>query len=523
MKSRISIKHLYLGSLLITAASLAIGSNQPVNGAPAGSDSKPTMVAKSSGKMKYRSTGSGPEAGVQLLMGILRKIGNEPLVAMQKNNQAKADEVATKTAFLGNQVDPAFVIRPQQQQGQNLARRERAARPMQQSQSEQLLAMIPKKQESMRESQSQRAASYERDMSSVAKDKYGADEFAQVSGALNGATNAGMTKQARADRQPPSLEKSINKLYSITKFVEEITANKGGAPVDANAASEGMQAALGDSEGRVIRTGSRSLGNRISNVPRIEEYSGKQGYNYNYGQGYASQGVQVADARKSSLTTAHGSSMDADFDDEAKSLEPTAGTTYMKPENPGIYKSIKEYGTPATPEPLSDLKKAKSGQKQASGSFSNGVAVAYIPPQLVAGIPGLRLGVPESAVDAYLKGKGTVSRQQVNGWKVTSLTSAAGKTTLQIYLRNGTVQAFRVFDPEFVPDGLGVNLHGKLSTMKKKFGQQQFILDEPSATESEGRGARNYVYPVNQISFQLARSTPTDQPTIQSLLLFQFL
>src|SRR5688572_17143188 len=126
MKSRITTKHLYLGSLLITAASLAIGSNQPVSSAPIGSDSKTTMVAKSTGKMKFKGAAAAPEAGVQLLMGILQRIGSEPLVALQKDNQSRLDELGSKTAFLANGVDPAFVIRPQQQQGQTLARRQRA-------------------------------------------------------------------------------------------------------------------------------------------------------------------------------------------------------------------------------------------------------------------------------------------------------------------------------------------------------------------------------------------------------------
>ncbi len=508
MKSRTMTKYLYLSSLLITATSLFIGSNQPVNSAPIGSDSKPTVVAKSTSKPKYKAPGAAPEAGVQLLMGILHRIGNEPQVAMQKNNQSKLEEAGTKTAFLANGVDPAFVIRPQQQLVQ--ARRERsslAGKSTPQTQSEQLLAMLPKKQELQRAAADKDTASY--------KGSYNADEIGQLSGALNAPVNAGMTTRQKDRASAPNLEKSINKLYSITKFVEEITANKNsGAPVDASAASEEMQAAIGDSESRVIRTGSRSVGNRISQVPRIDEFSGGRAMS---SQGYAQP--MIADARKPGFYSAgHASNVDQD---DAKSLDAQSGATYMKPDNPTAFRSIKEYGMPTTPEPLAELKKAKSAAAFGGGG---GVAVAYLPPQLVAGIPGLRLGVPESSVESYIKGKGSVYRQQVNGWKVISVNSSStGKTTLQIYMRNGTVQAFRIFDPEFVPDGLGVNLHGKLSTMKKKFGQQQFILDEPSSSESDGKGARNYVYPVNQISFQLARSTPKDQPTVQSLLLFQFL
>ncbi|MDZ4832712.1 MAG: hypothetical protein SGJ27_02810 [Candidatus Melainabacteria bacterium] len=509
MKTRLNTKHLYLTSLLITASSLAIGFNQPVNSAPTGSGSKPNAIAKSTGKMKLAQHGAPPEAGVQLLMGILHRIGSEPLVAYGKKNDSRLEEVGSKSAFLGNAVDPAFVIRPQQQHV--LAKRERSAgRAQEQTQSEQLLAMLPKKQ-----SELQRAADKE----------WGKGISPQDEGSLMGIANmgnappSGLATKQRADRRPeaqPNLKTSINKLYTITKFVEDITA-RGASP--SGAAADSMSVADADAEApaeesRVIRTGSRSMGNRISNAPRIDEFSAGKTQSYN------SPGQSAFDARKAGIISIPGGSA-PEFDDNKKDAESTSGTTYMKPENPGLYKSIKEYGSPSAPEPLAE-KKAKPLIAAGYGGGS-GVAVAYIPPQLVAGIPGLRLGVPEAAVDAYLKGKGTVHRQQVNGWKVSSLTSpSTGKTALQVYLRHGTVQAFRVFDPAFVPDGLGVNLHGKLTSMKKKFGQQQFILDEPSS-DSAAPGARNYVYPVNQISFQLARSTPKDQPTVQSLLLFQFL
>jgi hypothetical protein len=150
--------------------------------------------------------------------------------------------------------------------------------------------------------------------------------------------------------------------------------------------------------------------------------------------------------------------------------------------------------------------------------------VAYLPPQLVSGIPGLRLGVPEAQVESYLRSKGIITKQKYNGWNVWSLQNNSRKTLLQIYLRNGIVEAFRVFDQAYVPEGLGVALNDKLETMKKKFGEPQFTLAEPTNTAGGTiPGKKNYVYPVNQVSFQLAREAPSDPVLVKSLLLFQFI
>ncbi len=506
MKIRITTKHLYVASLLITATSLAIGVNQPVNGAPVGSDNKP-IIAKSTNKPKFRPQAAAPEAGVQLLMGILHKIGNEPLVAYQKN-QSRGDEGANKSSFLANAangVDPAFVIRPQQQQQQQMVMRREKGK--QAPQSEQLLAMLPKKQAELQRA----AAVLDKDSRGGLGDDGAMSSANMAANSVGAPSGSGNFRQNKViNERPPGLGPSINKLYSITKFVEEITAGKSIPAADQGLASEDS---FSDSESRVIRTGSRSLGNRISSAPRIDEFSG--GKTTSYGSGY------ISDAKRSGIMETDDFKARERESSTTSTEKSEGGVTYMKPDSPASYKSLKEYGAPPTPEPLAELKKSKPVSIAYGGA--GGVSVAYIPPQLVAGIPGLRLGVPETAVDQYVKGKGIVHRQQVSGWKVTSVTSnTTGKTALQIYMRHGTVQAFRVFDPAFVPDGLGVSLHGKLSSMKKKFGQQQFILDEPS-NDGEGNGARNYVYPVNQISFQLARSNPKDQPTVQSLLLFQFL
>jgi len=82
-----------------------------------------------------------------------------------------------------------------------------------------------------------------------------------------------------------------------------------------------------------------------------------------------------------------------------------------------------------------------------------------------------------------------------------------------------------VFDPKYVPASLGINISDNLAAMKQKFGEPSFILEEPNV-----KNAKNYVYPVSQISFQLARplqdkskSQIQSKPQILSLMLFRFL
>ncbi|MBX9692292.1 MAG: hypothetical protein K2Z81_07915, partial [Cyanobacteria bacterium] len=106
----------------------------------------------------------------------------------------------------------------------------------------------------------------------------------------------------------------------------------------------------------------------------------------------------------------------------------------------------------------------------------------------------------------------------VKGWKVLSLQEDKGRTVLQVYVRNGIVEACRIFDKSYVPTRIGINLDSSLRQMKRKFGEPAFMLGEVGE-----RGVKNYVYPVSQVCFQLARPKDDKDPEVQSLLLFRFL
>lgn len=153
--------------------------------------------------------------------------------------------------------------------------------------------------------------------------------------------------------------------------------------------------------------------------------------------------------------------------------------------------------------------------------------VAFLPPSTVHGINGLPLGASEAETAKFFKNRGNLSRSFISGWKVWTLLDGQQTPILQVYLRNGRTEAFRIFNQSYVPAGLGVAINDELPSMKGKFGEPSFILEEPgikqqSAPQSAAIVAKNYVYPVSQVSFQLVRNGPSS-PHIHSLLLFRYL
>jgi hypothetical protein len=143
--------------------------------------------------------------------------------------------------------------------------------------------------------------------------------------------------------------------------------------------------------------------------------------------------------------------------------------------------------------------------------------IALLPPNVVTGIPLVRLGSSEFQANSALQQIGSMKQQKVNKWTVWSWNRPQGKpgTSLQLYMRNGLLDAMRIFDQTLIGPDFGVTLGDSLARVKEKFGEPAFILQEP------GPGAgQNYIYPISQVGFQLARPAPGDQPRVVSLLIF---
>ena len=149
--------------------------------------------------------------------------------------------------------------------------------------------------------------------------------------------------------------------------------------------------------------------------------------------------------------------------------------------------------------------------------------IAFLPPSTVHGINGLPLGATEADTAKFFKNRGNLTRSFISGWKVWTLLDPQQNPILQVYLRNGRTEAFRIFSQSYVPAGLGVAINDELPSMKGKFGEPAFILEEPGIRPAVPTVlAKNYVYPVSQVSFQLVRKG-ANSPQIHSLLLFRYL
>jgi hypothetical protein len=154
------------------------------------------------------------------------------------------------------------------------------------------------------------------------------------------------------------------------------------------------------------------------------------------------------------------------------------------------------------------------------GKDGSAVQIAFLPPNTVHGLNGLPLGATEDEVSRFLKNKGSLSKASVSGWKIWTLSDNKLNPLIQVYLRAGRAEAYRIYNQSYVPAGLGLALSDELSLMKSKFGEPSFILEEPGVRSVV---AKNYVYPVSQVSFQLVRTGAGSAPQILSLMLFRYL
>jgi hypothetical protein len=150
------------------------------------------------------------------------------------------------------------------------------------------------------------------------------------------------------------------------------------------------------------------------------------------------------------------------------------------------------------------------------GQASREAEIALLPPNVFTGIPVVRLGSSEAQAARALAAVGSTNRQKINGWTVWSISKPASKDpALQVFMRHGQVDALRIFDGSLVGPDFGVRLGDSLAAVKERFGQPAFIIPEPTP----GSG-QNYVYPISQVAFLMARPAPNEAPVVTGLFLF---
>lgn len=188
--------------------------------------------------------------------------------------------------------------------------------------------------------------------------------------------------------------------------------------------------------------------------------------------------------------------------------------------SPGIWEFNKDTGAGAGAEStegdafqssFDSLQNAAPSNKRADRDL-----IALLPPNVVTGIPLVRLGSSEQQAASALAQLGTMKVDQVNNWKVWTWSKKGEKSpALQLFVRHGLLDAMRIFDRSLIGSDFGVTLGDDLSKVKEQFGEPAFMVPEPAP----GAG-QNYIYPISQVGFQIARPAPDQSPRVVSVLIF---
>lgn len=311
------------------------------------------------------------------------------------------------------------------------------------------------------------------------------DAFSSVGG--EGYSNLGASTKEITDRLSPEARRrlagSTSKLFDVAKKMEE---------AQAYADKAGKQSAAGSS----IARGAILADKHTSQRADLKKASS--------GQLLATGSGRIWSADEDAYGMANDKSRIITQAAPAPAASPESPAPQKPPAEPSIYKHVREFlGTKGQSE-------AESAEK------SKPIEIALLPPSVVTGIPLVRLGTSETESNKALSSKGSINKTKINDWSVWSLQKpGAEDVSLQIYVRNGAVEAIRIFDSSLISPDFGVKLGDDLGAVKHKFGEPAFILSEP-----QSRAGQNYVYPISQVSFQLAYTSKTTPPKVVSLLIF---
>jgi len=549
--NRSNLNKISASAILLFALSLSLG--HLAGAAP----QKATTVARVA---IHHSRISPPHAGVKLLEDILSRMRNEPQIAMSRNKQTfqyQQNPLAAPSPAQGT-TDQLLAIRPPES---SLNSKEKSKA---RADKKTTLAMAEPR------------ASYSRASRESSADDGAADSFAESASASRSvrqrrdANNAPWSTQALGkhsnrsagmsspgtsagayapnayqasnkgiqnfdpseitNRLSPEarqrLAASSSKLFDVAKKFEEAQqlAQSAGKPQAgagggyANAARGSVVADERHAQGGAFRN-EQKASKIISTNPLITEYD----------KGNASQfsslsDEEVASASDTSRANDRPASIARPMPTPAAPMSaPFGGVTegnvavaQKPPAEPSLFKHVREFLSSGKDNGNGILSLSSGRQQAEIAEKSKSIEIALLPPSVVTGIPLVRLGTSESETNRALAGKGQLNKTKINDWSVWSLQKPGNdEVSLQIYSRNGQVEAIRIFDSSLISHDFGVKLGDALGTVKQKFGEPAFILSEP-----QSRGGQNYVYPISQVSFQLAYTSKTTAPKVVSLLIF---
>jgi hypothetical protein len=209
------------------------------------------------------------------------------------------------------------------------------------------------------------------------------------------------------------------------------------------------------------------------------------------------------------------------LNEDVSAAAPSVAAT-MAPASPGLFKNIREIGKQDKFSNGSGIKEMFDEHKLDKAVSVDKKQIAMLPPSIVSGVPLVHLGASALQIKESLGTKVKIDKQIIDDWTVWSVTGRnRSECALQLYFKHGVVEAIRVFDASYLGPDLGIKLGNDLQTIKEKFGEPAFILPEPAAARGVEAG-KNYIYPISQVSFALARSRDRAKPAPQvvSMLIF---
>ncbi|HEY9785194.1 MAG TPA: hypothetical protein V6D17_07315 [Candidatus Obscuribacterales bacterium] len=549
MRTFIWIRHLATGAPLLVALTLSVAVMAPAN-----SDTKPGAHLAVVGHASAPRV-SPPSAGVKLLEDILSRMRSLPQIAMKKNTQAIAYQQTFQSPVQQQgPTNPTLTIKPPQQKGdksliswapenaRNLSARDSEGTELRADKGESSPAAARQKAKSTLAYNSVKEYSETGSTGAQAgggryrltptayKQTAGKAMPAPAAGYLGGGGGApadaiianARPSEAKAKDSERSegwrrLQNSVGNLYGTLNKMQEaqqIAQVPKSSPLSGS--PRRIEASYSDDRLQDFASARSSKSRIISSKPLITEYNEQQ--KLAMGRAVGDEMSQSNAPRLSGATNGTIGPQGAD-------------ANFIRPaQSPPFFNNIREFfgGQQAQPEEeagasaaQSPIAKQPQSRKTAQidsleGDRARQIELALLPPSVVTGIPVMRLGYSESEAGKALSSMGAVNRTTINGWSVWSLQKPGDRNSaLQVYMRNGMVEAIRIFDPSLIAPDFGVKLGDDLATVKQKFGEPSFMIPEPTSGSE-----KNYVYPISQVSFQMARLRNQAKPQVVSLLIF---
>lgn len=466
-----------------------------------------------SGHVSYART-SPPGSGVRLLEDIFQRVRSAPQIAMAKNLYKQQMDIAQQAQQSGP-TDYRLAIRPKRLSGKN------AGMP---SASLQLIPAEANYTDSLSAAfgnSGTGSALIAQNAEPVPESWLGNRQFPVVpkdaGNKKSGLWESPAQSKKEADLSQtrgvriPDLATATGRLFGVTKAIQEAERFAEQAEVQSSVTPQTRSRSRADqiaynNEVRASRDAAAD-GDSFAGAYADEEKSTLNSNARNNLARREQQPLPLKAKAKPSATPA-ASPMAGFFGGAGGAQSPT---TMGKLLNQGGDKADYNSNSPAAPGAPTADEKMMNRAKLAMGD------IALLPPNVVTGIPLVRLGTSETQASSALQQIGNMKQLKVNKWTVWTWNRPTNKTgtSLQLYVRNGLLDAMRIFDPGLIGPDFGVTLGDSLARVKERFGEPAFILQEP------GPGAgQNYIYPISQIGFQLARPAPNEPPRVVSVLIF---